>query len=304
MDIGNLFLQVLTLFIIMGIGVIGKLTGIITREAGKKMSELLVYITAPALIVVSMNFTFSPVMLANAGYVLIISFCIHGFAILAGLLLFRRFESYTKKIAIFAVVFSNCQFLGFPVVKSLFGDIGLFYASIYSIAFTLLIWTFGVALLKGSGDRKSILKALTNPGLIAVFVGMILFLFSLKIPGFLYDSLKIVGDMTIPLAMLFIGSQLAEIKPIDILSGFKVYYISFIRLLLIPLALLGVLRLLGVTGIAAAVCVVLAGMPTAANTAIFSEMFTGEASFASRCVVITTLLSILTIPLVITLASL
>jgi predicted permease len=298
LPIGNLLSQVLTLFIIMVVGVIARKTGIITREYGRKMSELLIYITAPAMIIVSMNFKFSGEMLSNAGLVLIIAFAVHFFSIALGFILYARFEPDTKKIAIFATVFSNCQFLGFPIMNSIFGKEGEFYASIYLVAFTLLIWTVGVMLLTGKRDLRSAVKVLVNPAMIAIFIGMILFLFSVTIPVPIYNALNFVGSMTVPLAMLFIGSQLAEIKLSDILSGFKVYLVAFARLLIIPLALLGVLRLIGVSGVAATSAIVLAGMPTAANSAIFAEMFTGEAAFASRVVAITTLFCIATVPIV------
>ena len=304
MSIGNLFSQVLTLFIIMGVGVIARKVGIITREYGKKMSELLIYITAPAMIIISMNFKYSQEMLKNAGLVLIIAFAVHFVSIALGFLVYSRFEPKTRRIAIFATAFSNCQFLGFPIMRAIFGQEGEFYASIYLIAFTVLIWTVGVMILTGKKDIRSALKVLTNPAIIAIVIGMIVFIFSLTIPAPLYKALDFVGSMTVPLAMLFIGSQLAEIKLADILSGFKVYMVAFMRLLFIPLALLGVLRLLGITGIAATSAIVLAGMPTAANAAIFAEMFTGEAKFASRVVAISTLFCIASVPLVFMLASL
>jgi malate permease and related proteins len=140
---------------------------------------------------------------------------------------------------------------------------------------------------------------LFNPGIISVFLGMILFLFSLRLPLPVFRAVELVGGMTVPLSMLIIGALLADADIKGFFSGLSVYYGTFVRLLLIPMIALVVLKVIGFPGQLLQICVLLVAMPAAANTAIFAEMYGADSQLASRCIVISTLLSIITIPLIV-----
>ena len=143
----------MVLFLIMIVGMIAAKRGIINEEVRKRLSELLLYITSPFLVVLSFNFKFSPDMLINAGIVFAFSFAIHGFTAILGRYPFVKFPLDKEKVLRFIIVFSNCGFMGFPVAESLYGRMGVFYASIYNVVFHIFVWTYGVMLF--SSDRKS-----------------------------------------------------------------------------------------------------------------------------------------------------
>jgi len=300
-DVGNKIIieQVLMLFIILLIGAAAKKRGIITADSGRKLSELLLNVTQPFMIISSFQFDFSRDMLLNAGLVFVCSLGIHAISMVVAMFIYRKYPMPQRNVLKFITVFSNCGFMGFPVLDSVLGSIGVFYGSIYVISFNIFIWTYGVMVFSGGSGGSSWKKVFINPGIISVCIGMILFLFSIKLPGPIYKAVSMVGSMTTPLSMLIVGSLLADIKFSELFKGLAVYHGTAVRLAVIPLLSFAVLSLFPIPDEVRFVSILLPAMPAAANTAIFSEKYEGDSSLASRIIGITTLLSIATIPLII-----
>jgi predicted permease len=294
--------QVTILFIILGIGFIAKKRNIIDDAAGKKLSELLLMITSPAMILSSFQFDYSSEMLKNVFVVLGFAFTAHIISLLLGILLYHRYPENIRKVLKFITIFTNCGFMGFPMLESLYGKTGVFYGSIYVAVYNLFVWTIGVMIFSGERDLKSIRKAMLNPGTIAVFIGMFLFVFSLKLPYPVAKALDMTGAMTAPLAMLIVGSILASVDLKSLFSGFPMYYGIAVRNILLPLAAVFILRALGFSGVVYGVCVSVIAMPAGANTPIFAELYGGDSIFASKTVAFSTLFSIISIPLILMLA--
>jgi len=299
--VGNnaLVQQVLVLFLTMIVGFIAKKKDIITSQVSKKLSELLLYITSPFLVITSFNFKYSPDMLARAGIVFAFAMGIHFFSILLGSIAFIRFNDRIRSVLRFIIVFSNCGFMGFPVLESLFGKIGIFYGSIYVMVFNIFTWTYGVMLFSKSGEKGSIKHLMLNPGIISVILGIIIFLFSIDLPTPIFKTLELVGGMTSPLSMLIVGALLADADFTKLFTGFAVYYGSFMRLIFIPLFSMMILKLIGLDGELLKICITLVAMPAAANTAIFAEKYGADSVFASQCVAVSTIFSMITIPFII-----
>lgn len=298
MEYTSVINQVVVLFLIIFVGVYAKKKNIINKEVNKSLSQLLMTITMPFMIVASFNYSFSKEMLVNVGLVLLFSFSIHGFLLVISKVIYFSFPLKTKNILRFITIFGNCAFMGFPVLQSIYGKEGVFYGSIFTIGFNVFLWTAGVMLFTDAKGDRQIKKILFNPGIVAVFIGMFLFLFSIQLPVPIYRTLELVGSLTVPLSMIIVGVILADMDLKDIFADLAVYYGAFIRLIAAPFTVFLVLKLLGMDGIVLGVCVVSAGMPAAANTALFAETYDGDRSLASKSVFITTVLSILTIPLV------
>ncbi|HEY5560386.1 MAG TPA: AEC family transporter [Clostridiaceae bacterium] len=294
--------QVIVLFIIIIIGFVCRKKGILGGEINKGIADLLLYVTLPLLIISSFNFTFSRNMLYTAVVILVISFIIHFMSYIIGLVLFRKYPVGRKKVLQFMTIFSNCGYMGFPVLTSIFKEVGVFYGSMYNIPFTIFVWTIGVRIFQGKEEKSNLKKVLINPGIIATIIGLIIFIFSIKMPAPLADAIKMVGSMTTPLSMLIIGSMLADADLKASIFDKTIYYATFVRIVLLPGLALGVLRLLGMRGIPLTVSVLMIGMPVAANTVIFSEKYGGDSVFASTLIFLTTLLSLATIPVIILLS--
>lgn len=293
----SVFEQVSVLFMIIIIGYISRKRKILNSELNKGLSNVLLYITLPLQIIYSFNKTFSQDMLNNSLIILIIAIVTHMVSVVLGLYIFKKYPENKEKVLRYILIFSNCGFMGYPVLKSVFGDAGIFYGSIYNIPFTVLMWTIGITIFNGKTEGNKIKKAIINPGIIATVIGFAIFILSVKLPDPLKITLDSVGSMTTPLSMLIIGSALAETKIRDIFTDFSIYYVTFLRLMLLPGLTLLSLKLLGIHGIPLVVIVVLVGMPAAANTVVFSEKYDGDSVFASKAIFVSTILSMLTIPL-------
>jgi predicted permease len=288
--------QASILFLIMAVGFYAKKRRILTNDLIKGLTELLLNITVPLLTIASFHFDFSHKLLQNIGVIFAGSFGIHTLAFFLSKILFTRYPQNEKKVLQFSTVFSNCAFMGFPVLVSIYGKIGILYGSVYVVPFTIFLWSAGILIYSGKKDSKSLWRIILNPGIVAVIIGLFIFSFSVKLPAPIYQAIDLIGSMTTPLAMIIIGAMLASLKLKEVFGGLAVYYGTVIRLLLTPILALGILKLLGMKGVLLGVCVIATAMPTAANTVIFAEKFNGDATFASRIVFVSTLFSMLTIP--------
>lgn len=299
--------QALILFIILIIGFVAGKTGIIADGASKKLSELLLHVTSPMLVLSSFFFEYSAEKMRNALLVLSLGSCFYLLCIFLSGILYRKYDSKVKPILRFTAVFSNCGFMGLPMMKALYGDDGVFLGSFYVVAFNLFVWTFGLAMfseVKGkAGIRHSLKKALLSPALISVYVGVVIFVFQIPVPGFVQQGVKYVGDMTLPLSMLIIGALISTAKLSSLLNDFKVYYASAVRLIMFPLIAYAIFHFIGTPKIVTSVIVTAAAMPIAANTTIFAEMFDKDSVFASKAVTLSTMLSIITAPLIVSLVA-
>lgn len=294
--------QVIILFLTMVIGFVAKKRDIINNETTKKLSELLLRITLPAMIIFSYNQEFSKDLLTKGGIMLIYSVSIHILGILLGNILYWKYPDDIKNVLKYVTIYSNCGYMGLPVLEALYGQTGIFYASIYVTIFNIFTWTNGVMIFTGEKDIKTMKKALVNPGIIAVFIGLFIFIFSIKLPYPVLKTLEMFGTMTTPLSMLIIGALIANMDFKKLFSGFALYYVTAIRLIVLPLIVLIVLRILGITDVVLlGTCVTTAAMPAAANTAIFAERYNGNSGLASRIVAFSTIASMITIPIILSL---
>ena len=178
------------------------------------------------------------------------------------------------------------------------GSEGLLYASVALIPIRLFMWSAGLALFTAT-DRKSVVKKLiTHPCMVAVYIGLIPMLTGLRFPAFLDDALRYTGSCTTAVSMMVIGCILAETDVRKIAGKGWILYYSVLRLLVIPLLLYGILKVCGVEGLLIDVSVLMAAMPAGSTTAMLAASYDGDAPFASGMIFVSTLLSMVTLPLI------
>ncbi|HBE76173.1 MAG TPA: AEC family transporter [Firmicutes bacterium] len=289
--------QVLILFLLMIVGFIIRKCNVLNNSLNDGISELLINVAVPFSIIVSFNITFSVKILHNIAIAFLVSVFIHLFAVLISRVLYFRYHRDIRKILVFATIFDNSGFMGLPVLGSLFGPMGIFYGSIYVVTFNLFVWTLGVMILNGKKELH-IVKAFTNPALVAVLVGFILFFFSIKLPVTIFKTLDMIGSLSTPLSMVVIGSMLAELNFRALLNDFSVYYSTMARLLIVPLGVAFILKFCGIEPHLLKVCIMAGAMPAGTMTAILAKKYNANTLLASRIVFMSTAFSILTIPLV------
>ena len=290
--------KIISLFLILLIGVYGTKKNIISEEVNKGLRRILLEITLPLLVINSFSFEFSDGMGNN---VLRAFFYSVAFMILAAIISYiflLPIKDEKKKILHFANVFSNCGFIGFPIINSLYGPEGVVYTSIFNMVFTMSLWTYGVMIFSDKISKENIKKVLLNPAIIAVYIGIPMMLFKVQLPSFILDTTKIVGDMTAPISMIIVGSILAKVRIKDVFKEISVYYGSLIKLIIIPLVLILIKLALKDNSTIINTMIVIQAMPAAAMTSIFAADFNKEKEYSSIVVFITTLLSIITIPII------
>ena len=291
--------QILIIALIIIIGYIAAKLGYVTREVRRGLIELLMNFAIPAIVIVTFDTDLPASALGDVVIVLVFALLSHLLAAVLSYFLFRRYPARSRTVLSFVTVFTNCAFMGFPVMESIFGSTGLLYASIYTLAFNLFLFTYGQVLFTGAGDRKVMAKALLNPGTISVLVGLVLLLTPLKLPLVGTKVVTLVGSLTTPLAMIVIGAMLAEVRLKEMFHGKTIYFATVLRLVLLPAATFLIMRGLGIGSHITAICTVLIGLPAASNSVIFADKFGGDSILATRIVVITTALSIVTIPMLV-----
>ncbi len=290
--------QVAVLFLLIGTGVVAVKTGVLKAADKQTLSNLLVYIVVPAMIINSYRMDFSAEILRN----LLAAFGMSVLAILLGAVITLALTLHRKDrrapIFRFACIFSNAAYMGFPLISALFGSEGLLYASAYVTVFNILLWTLGYAFVSGSSDPKVILKSLLHtPILYAMVFGLGVYLLQIPLPTLITQPLELLAGVNTPLSMLITGMLIAAGDVRSIINDKQIWALSAVRLVLIPAICLAVFALLGLHGTAAQVVALLECCPAAAITSVFAVQFGHDEHFAAGSVVLTTLLSIAVLPL-------
>ncbi|MCK8827456.1 AEC family transporter [Natroniella acetigena] len=295
-----MFNQILILFLVLALGFAIRKFNLVNENLNENLSNIVLYISLPALILISMNYEFSIERLIQIRNVFLIGLGIFVTLILISYLMVNFMDSKQDKKSIyqFMVVFGNTAFIGFPIIEVIFGTEGIFLAAIYNLVVNIFIWTFGIIIMNQE-ERGFSFRNLLNPGILAVILGFLIFLFSVEIPASINNVLEMLGATTTPLALIVVGSTLSQIELSGVFSNFKLWLITLLKQLIIPVVVFFVLNILAVNPLIISVSVILTGMPVAALTAIFAEKFTDNSALASEGVFLSTLLSLLTIPLLV-----
>ena len=290
--------QVAVLFLLIGTGMVAVKTGVLKLENKQALSNLLVYIIVPAMVVNSYRMEFSAQILHN----LLAAFGMSVLSVLLGtvitLLLTARKTGSRMPIFRFACIFSNAAYMGFPLISALFGPEGLLYASAYVTVFNILLWTLGYGLVSGGSSVKEVARSLVRtPVLYAIVVGLGIYLLQIPLPTLITQPLELLAGVNTPLSMLITGMLIAAGDVRSIVTDKHIWKLASVRMLLIPAATLALFGVLGFHGTAAQVVALLECCPAAAITSVFAVQFGHDEHFAAGSVVLTTLLSIVTLPL-------
>jgi len=307
MNLYNVFNQILILFSILILGIIIKRVKVVSDEFEKDLTDFILKVSQPALVINSMSFEFSSDVLLKSGQVLLFSFITYGLSIMAALGITKamKFDEAKKSVYKFVLIFSNVGFMGYPVVNSIYGAKGVFYTAIFNLVYMLLVWTLGIIIISGEEiNMKSMLPKLINPGTVSIVIGFTLFVFSIKLPAAIASTINMIGSLTTPLSMILVGLILGSFSIKKAFKDMMVFFISFLRLVVIPLAVLLIFFSFVKDPLVLGVLVIMCAMPAASSTAIFAGKYGGDTYTASQTVFITTLFSAATIPVIVYILSL
>lgn len=306
------------LFIIIALGFICQRVKLLTEEANKCMADIVMYFVTPCVIINAFSATLYAReellgILKNIALVALIAVAVHVIMILAVTAIFRFGSEDKRRLMRFAAVFSNAGFIALPLAQALIdtpqSHEGALYAAVYLAVFNIALWTWGYVDMSGQSRGMSWRKIVFNPGIIGVVVGMVFFTSplyidlggtaGLRLPGILSDAISALSALNLPLPMLMVGYYLGKA---DLKAAFRdgwSYICIALRLLVFPLATLGVLYLCGVRGNVLLVSVIGASAPVGATATIFSAKFGRDTELSVRLVSLSTVLSMLTMPLIV-----
>lgn len=268
-------------------------------DAGSRGSfvKLLTNLVLPCMILDSFNKPLNIEELKGAALIMCVNVAMCFISYWAGRLIWRKKPADRKGTLLFGTMFSNAGNAGTPIVAMVFGESGVVYASFFMIPVRILLWTMGVSLYVSGSRRDKLAKVLLNPCVVVVVLGAALMLMPFTIGGAVGAAIHGIGCMTGPLAMMIIGASLAEQKPRELIDG-DALLVSAVRLIIVPVLALAVLKRMGMEEILVQVTVTLLAMPVAYTTAILAERYNANYHFASKCVCLSTLLSLVTVPLI------
>ena len=284
------------LFIYMAVGFFCRKVRIFTDEARDKLTDFVVLVTLPCMIFESFHMAFSLETLKQGAASVAIALVMACVALLLGKVLYNRFPYEEKSILQYGTLVSNSGFAGLPVVSGTYGDEGLFLGSLFIIPTRILMWSAGISLFTRADAKQAVKKVLLNPGIVAVEVGLVRMVLQLPLPHFVDTAVDNLGACTSPMAMALVGAILADV-PLKTVFDPKSFYLVAVRQFLLPGICLAALKLLQVDPLTIGVSVALTGMPIGSTTAILAQKYGADAQFASKCVFISTLTSLVTVPI-------
>jgi predicted permease len=306
------------LFMIIALGFVCQRVKLLTEEANKCMADIVMYFVTPCVIINAFSATLYPKeellsILKNIGLVAVIAVAVHVVMILAVTVIFRFKNEDRKRLMRFAAVFSNAGFIALPLAQALIdtpeSHEGALYAAVYLAVFNIALWTWGYADMSGEATDMNWKKILLNPGIIGVVLGLFFFtsplyitiggVAGLQLPSVPAGAISALSALNLPLPMLMVGFYLGKA---DLIAAFKdgwSYLCIALRLLVFPLATLGVLYLCGVRGNVLLVSVIGACAPVGATATIFAAKFGRDTELSVRLVSLSTVLSMVTMPLIV-----
>ena len=297
--------QVVIMLLLIITGIICFRIKIVSEKGVKELSKLLLTVVNPVVILMAYRREFSSKLLLDllkAFGLSVIAFII---AAVLSYLLIRKGEE--KNIERFSCIYSNCGFMGIPLINAIFGYEGVFYLTAFLTLFNLLIWTHGLIQISEVKSMKSVVKAFKSPAVIAIFIGLALFLLKPLFPDFLVKavdaeplvkSLEYVAALNTPLAMIVAGATIAQTNVFSALKRKRTYWVCLIKLLLVPAATIAVFKLIPVESNIRTSIIIAMAAPTATMCTLFCIEYDKNSLFASELFAVTTLLSMVSLPLI------
>ena len=302
MEIMVVFQTMLKLFLLLVLGFVLFKCHIFDEYTNKKISALIVNVASPMLIISSIagvegsnkSIVF---LMIGAGILMYIGF------IILGKIINRLFPFPKKDWPVYEcmVVFANTGFMGYPVLLDVFGQEAVFYASLIHMAFNFFVYTYAIMCLTKGDDSEFKLnfKQLLTPGIILIFVGIFIYLFDIQLPSVLMDTINSVGSLTAPLSMMMIGSSLAVYPIKDSFTDWRSYVFAFVRLMIVPFVTMIMCRLLHIDAYYANITIITNAMPVGSMVLMLATQYNANVKIVTRNIVVATLLSVITIPIVV-----
>ena len=297
LTVGN---QVIILFVLMAVGFVLGIKKILNENAVKSMTDLVLYTVTPCVIINSFMREFDTAMLKNLIITFVAATVWFVVDIIFANIIIHDKDKKRESVLRFGLIFSNCGYMSIPLQQALLGDDGVFFGAVFVAVFNIIVWTYGISLMDGNTKNISLKKIFINPGILATVVGVLIFVSSVKVPSVIKEPIGYLAAVNTPIPMIIIGYHLvgASFK----ITGVNTWISIIFRLVISPLMCLEGMYLCGIRGAVLVAGVIAASAPWAANTTMFAQKFDADVSLSAACVSLTTLLSVVTMPIIVGLA--
>ncbi|MCD8218788.1 MAG: AEC family transporter [Ruminococcus sp.] len=293
--------QAVVMLLLNLVGIIAYRAKIVDKTGGRQFSNFVLEIVTPVLVVNAYaEVEYETRLVKNLLWTFVLAAFAYAVAILAVTLLLRKKPGRETEIERFSAIYSNCGFMGIPLASALFGNEGVFYATAFLTVFFCFAWTHGIMLLTGQRDRRALLKKLTSPTMIGIVIGLLLFFFQISLPEILQTTFDSISGLNTPLAMIASGISVAQVNMLQPLRNPRIYYVSAVKLLLVPLVLMAIfVPLVWIPLEIRMVVLVLSAAPSAAMCTLQCQKHGKNDGYAAQIFAMTTICSMATMPLIV-----
>ena len=301
MDFTAVIYRIGILAIIIFVGFAAVKTGYIEVKIKDALSKLIVKIVLPCLIISSISSKeIGKGVLKDFLTVFLMSVLCLAVLYGVGVLTAKIFKipEGTAKVHRLLICLGNVTFVGYPVITAMYGEDGFFYAIIYWLVNDLFLWTFGVFSLQSGEKKGAVLKKMINPNTVAFTVAVFMLLFGIKLPPLLFDTVNGIGGLTTYLSMIFIGMALSEVDIREAVKKWWIFAAAPIKMIILPILFIYIFKACGIREIVLGAVVLEAAMPTQTVLTILANECGADYEYAACGMFVTTLLSLLTLPLI------
>lgn len=290
--------QTLIMALLIGVGAVCFKTKLISEKSLKSISGVALKVAVPCVIINSFQKDFSSDKLNTLLYSLGLSAAAIAISLIISYLAVRGKDKEKLSIERFSSIYSNCAFMGIPLINGIYGEEGVFCLTTFYVLFNILVWSHGIFMIKGEKNLKSVLNVLKAPAFIAIVIGVILFSLRIKLPDIIDTSVDYLAGLSTPLGMILAGATIAQTNILRTLKKWKIYFICGLRLLIIPIITIFAFLPLPAVEPAMGTIVLANACPTAVICTTFAINLNKDSLYASEIFAVSTLLSMATIPLI------
>ena len=291
--------QTIIMLILIAVGVLCAKLKIISSETNKELSKFVLQVVNPVVIFMSYQKKYEARLVKNLLFTFILSLLAFAIILAVAYIFVRKKDGRHTEVERFSSIYSNCAFMGIPLMSALCGDEGVFYLTAFITVFNLVVWTHGVIIISGEKNMKEVVKVFYSPTMIAIVLGILTFFLKIKLPAVPTQALNFIKDINTPMAMIVSGVTISATNVPQLIKNPRLYFICLIKLIIIPAVLAFVMSALSIDEKVRMTIVVAASSPPAAMCTLFCIKYNKNSVYASEIFTAGTILSVLSLPLIV-----
>lgn len=298
MELASITLYKTLIMVILAlVGVLSYKTGIVDEKINKKLSDLVLTLFTPILLFTSFQKEFTFSLLSGLGISAVLS--VFSFAVIWCIckIVVRKQNQDYAAVEHVAIMYSNCGFIGIPMAQGIFGADGVFYMTAYVALANFLLWSHGIIVMSGKMDKKSLKKVFMSPTIVAIILGVLCFFLQFRMPSIVEEPLEMIANMNTPMAMMVAGINIAQADLKHTFKKARLYWLSFVKLIVMPVVLIGFFCFLPVNDVIKTVIVLASSCPVGVTGSLFALRYGKDAVYTSELFAMSTMISIITVPL-------